>query len=75
MKFQMGQKVKTKVVMKAYQNLFHIAEIEKGSIGEVGAVDCPYVTKRGTFNCVDFVIQGKRIRGSYRDSELVSAQV
>lgn len=32
--------------------------IPKGSFGLVGAVKCPYVNKKGYFNCVDFLIPG-----------------
>jgi len=74
MKIEIGMKVKTKIGKSAY---YDAAYIQKGSIGEVGAINCAYVTgrKRGTFTCVDFMRDGQRVRVGYADKEIVLAQV
>ena len=59
MKFHIGQQVKTKIDCVPYYSDYAgnpKVLIPKGSIGIIGAVKCPYVTKTGYFNCVDFVI-------------------
>ena len=75
MKLEMGMKVKTKVKKIAY---YKEAIIPKGTIGEVGAVKVPVVRNTDGhlyFNCVDFIIDGKRVRGGYYNHEIAIAQV
>lgn len=68
MKLEIGMKVKTKLGKMAY---YDDAFVEKGSVGTVGSVNCPYVNKQGTFNCVDFVRDGKKVRCSFKNKELI----
>jgi len=66
MKFKIGQTVETLKATEAYYG----GIIKKGSVGVVGAVNCVYVTKPGTFNCVDFEVDGKMKRASFNNNEI-----
>lgn len=69
---KMGMKVKTLVPKIAY---YQEAKIPVGSIGRIGAKNVPYPMILGSFNCVDFLIDGKMVRGSYKSSEIEIAQI
>jgi hypothetical protein len=69
---EIGQRVMTLVGKTSYYNEGFLSV---GAIGFVGAVNCPKVCGRGVFQCVDFMLSGKRVRASYNLSELENAQV
>lgn len=69
---EMGMRVQSNVPVMAYNDE---GRIPARSIGELTGIDCPYVTKRGTFCCVTFAKDGKTIRGAYKRSEITIAQV
>lgn len=69
---ELGIRVRTKRATMAY---YAEANIPKGAIGEVGAIHVPYVDRPGNFNCVDFVIDGRRVKGAYKLSDLEIIQV
>jgi hypothetical protein len=69
-KFDVESHVRTLVRGIAYDSEIFIP---KGSQGIVRAVNVPVVRSVGkgvTFNCVDFVVNGKVERGSYYNNEI-----
>lgn len=57
LKLKIGDKVTVKEPQEAYGSDYGLnpkVVIQPGELGTVAAVDVPYVTRRGTFLCVDF---------------------
>jgi len=70
MLLETGMKVATKTEKMSY---YKEAIVPKGSVGEVMAVRVPVVRNTNGhlyFNCVDFTINGKKVRGAYYGGEL-----
>jgi hypothetical protein len=61
-KFKVGDQVITLRDYYPYYSNYAgnpVVLIPKGSVGIIGAVDVPKVSREGTFNCVDFIVPDK----------------
>lgn len=69
---KLNDKVETTVLQFGYAP-YNQVPIPIGTVGMVGAVKVScvrQVDKCKTFNCVDFVLNGRKIRSSYHNHEL-----
>ena len=69
-KFEVGDYVITLVRGIAYDTMTFIPKDSQGIVGAVGVPVVRNIGKGLTFNCVDFVINGKLERSSYYNNEI-----